>query len=129
MNPAAYAELADGVGRACLAVGNAWVCLNCDNFGLMSAPKSDLDGIAPAVNLGGQLDPDTDHSVACGSAVEWIDPASVGSLDRTVFIDARKRHGLAALLDGHASRCPECNHIRFYPHEHDYYPDFESPAL
>lgn len=129
VNPAAYAEAAEVIGQAALMRGNAWVCLNCDNVGFTSEPEGDFDAIAELLGTSSSSIPDVDHCEKCGVALEWIDPASAASLDRQAFVEARKRHGLPALLDGHASRCPKCQLIRFYAHEHRYYPDFETPSF
>lgn len=130
VNPAAYAEAAEVIGHAALMRGNAWVCLDCDNIGFTSEPESDFGAIAGLPGMSPSLSiPDVDHCEKCGMPVDWIDPASVASLDRRAFVEARKQHGLPALLDGHASRCPACKVIRFYAHEHRYYPDFETPTF
>ncbi len=129
MNPTAYSEAADEIGQPALMRGSAWVCMNCDNIGFTSEPEGDFDEIAQLQGMATPSIPDVDHCEKCGADVEWIDPASVGSLDREAFVEARKRHGLPVLLDGHASRCPNCSLIRFYPHERRYYPDFESPSF
>ncbi|MCW3157688.1 hypothetical protein [Micropruina sonneratiae] len=127
VNPTAYAEAAEVFGQAALMRGNAWICLNCDSIGFTSEPEGDFADVA---QLPGMLSiPDVDHCEMCGIPVEWVDPASAASLDRRAFVEARKRHGLPALLDGHASICPECKLIRFYAHEHRSYPDFETPSF
>lgn len=128
-NPAAYSEAAEVIGLAALMRGSAWVCMNCDSIGFTSEPEGDFDEIAQLLGMPSPSIPNVAHCEKCGSTVEWIDPASVGSLDRKAFVEARKRHGLPALLGGHASRCLKCAFIRFYPHEHQYYPDFESPSF
>lgn len=129
VNPAAYAEAVEVIGQPALMRGNAWVCLDCDNIGFTSQPAGDFGAIAQLPGMSYPSIPDVDHCEKCGTVVDWIDPASVASLDRRAFVEARKRHGLPALLDGHASRCPKCKLIRFYAHEHRYYPDFETPSF
>ncbi len=129
VNPAAYAEAADVIGQSALMRGNAWVCLNCDNIGFISEPEGDFGAIARLPGMSSPSIPDVDHCETCGIPVEWIDPASVASLDRRAFVEVRKRYGLLALLDGHASRCPKCKLIRFHAHERRYYPDFETPSF
>lgn len=127
VNPQAYAEAIEVIGLAALMRGNAWVCMNCDNIGFTSEPEGNFDAIARLLDMPSPSIPDVEHCDKCSSQVEWIDPATVATLDRKAFVEARKRYGLPALLDGHASTCPECKQIRFYAHEHRYYPDFESP--
>lgn len=129
VNPSAYAEAAEMLGAGGLMRGSAWTCLTCDNIGFTSEPEGDFDAIAQLLGIQQPLNTDVEHCEKCGGQVDWIDPASVASIDRPAFVNARKRCGLDALLDGHASRCPECGQVRFYPHEHRYYPGLESPVL
>lgn len=128
LNPSAHAEAAEMLGAGGLLLGSAWACLNCDNIGFTSEPEGDYDAIAQSLGIQQPRIDDVEHCEKCAGQVDWIDPASVASIDRPVFVIARTRHGLDALLDGHASRCPECGQVRFYPHEHRYYPGFESPV-
>ncbi len=128
VNPSAHAEAAEVIGAADLMRGSAWACMNCDSIGFTSEPEGDFDAIAQLLGVTRPPNADVEHCEGCGVQVDWIDPASVASIDRPTFVRARKRHGLDALLSGHAARCPECGQVRFYPHEHRYYPDFESPV-
>lgn len=128
VNPIAYAEAVEVIGTDALMRGSAWACMNCDSIGFTSEPEGDFEAIEQMLGITLPSVPDVEHCETCGVQVDWIDPASVASIDRPAFVRARKQHGLDALLDGHASRCPECDRVRFYPHEHSHYPDSEFPV-
>lgn len=52
---------------------------------------------------------------SCGAQVDWVDPAQVASIDKVVYMQAKKEHGAAALLAGDAEVCRGCGRITFYP--------------
>lgn len=58
---------------------------------------------------------DLETCEACGDQVDWMDPARVATIDKVVYMQAKKQHGAAALLAGDAEVCRGCGRITFYP--------------
>lgn len=117
VNPEAVAEFIEIYGADALGTAGAWICPNCDAFGLTSpAEWLPADADVPDWPTNPFLDP-VEQCSACGAQVTWIDPAQVASIDRPMYLEAKRDHGVDALLDGHASQCPSCGAIRFYPHD------------
>jgi hypothetical protein len=117
VRPGPIAEFIEVFGTRALQTAGAWICPNCDAFGLTSPPEIDNIGEEfESLPLSPFLDP-LDQCSVCGQEVDWIDPAQVANIDRPLFLEAKRKHGATALLDGHASRCSDCRTIQFYPHD------------
>lgn len=52
---------------------------------------------------------------SCGAEVDWLDPAQVASIDKVIYMQAKKQHGAGPLLAGDAEVCRGCGRITFYP--------------
>lgn len=85
---------------------SAWVCLQCDNFGVFGTEHFEGDWSESA---------NDDCCPECGGDLEWVDPASVAARDRQAYMLAKRTHGASALLDGEASVCSACSRIEFHP--------------
>lgn len=105
LRPGGYTGFANAYGEEELHP-SAWVCLQCENFGVFGAEQfgGDWSGL-----VSGDSCPD------CDGELEWVDPASVAARDREVYLDAKRRYGAASLLDGEASVCSGCSRTEFYP--------------
>jgi len=57
--------------------------------------------------LGGH--PIRDNCSECGAPVEWIDPAQLANLDRTRYLEYKRKFGVELLLGADAWVCTECS--------------------
>ena len=113
LDPVAHAEATATFGQTSWS---AWMCLTCDSVGILSEPVADESFDELLSHLG--LDDPSEPPVVCETCpvpLEWIDPASVAAFDRAAFIEGRRRYGLEAVLDGDATRCPQCCAVTFHP--------------
>lgn len=97
---------------------DAWVCLECDSFGIASLPQ--FEGSPTVLNqLGMRSDDFTDllNTCRCGAELEWVDPASIAYSHRDAYLKAKSELGDHVLLDhSTASVCPACGDTQFHAH-------------
>lgn len=97
---------------------DAWICLQCNNFGVVGQPQA--DEFALFGDLGGLsgLEDILNACTRCGRPVEWVDPASLAKQHRDQYMAAKKQYGAELLLQGVAAVCTSCEAIEFHPGPH-----------
>lgn len=109
LRPDDYAELLKFWGTL-PPDAQAWVCLECDNFGVFGDEGFGGDWSG--------LDADIEACLECGGGLEWVDPARIAARDREQYMKAKRRFGAAAVLEGAASVCQACGHAVIHPGPH-----------
>lgn len=106
-----------------------WICDDCDRFGFLIGhlePHQDAH-----LDHGAEddfFDPDLFCS-ACGSYDVLVgDPAMAMKQDRAGFLAARKEFGPAALLNGEAIWCQDCDTIGYLPGDPDGFSIYGGPV-
>lgn len=120
VRPAAYAELVQVFGSEAAQL-SAWVCLECDTFGLFGA--TNVFGDEFGLFSGEEADNfETLHGSGhvnwcsqCGNQLEWVDPARIATIDRDCYLAAKRKYGATATLEGSAGICGSCSHIEIHP--------------
>lgn len=93
---------------------DCWVCLECDNFGIMSGPEIEGFDWLP-----------TDEEILevcpqCGEALDWVDPASIAYEYRDEYLKAKKLYGAAEVLNSEAGLCVKCGYVEFHAGHGDF---------
>jgi hypothetical protein len=88
----------------------AWVCLECNNFGVFCNEVFGGDW--------SELDADLDACLDCQGGLEWVDPAVIATRDRERYMEAKRRYGAAAVLEGAATVCRGCGQVVIHPGPH-----------
>lgn len=93
---------------------DCWVCLECDNFGIMSAPE-----------IGGFDFLATDDEIIntcpqCGKVLDWVDPASIAYAHRDEYLKAKNIYGAVAVLNSEAGICSHCGYVEFHAGHGDF---------
>ncbi|QGF23249.1 hypothetical protein [Raineyella fluvialis] len=108
----AYRKVTAGIAPDVVERSDVWWCPSCGAVGIEDywddpfMDEEDLDAV--------DLD---DRCTACGTEVEWYDPAHVATIDKGMYMQAKRLFGAADLLGGEAAICPECGRITFFPQE------------
>ncbi len=93
---------------------DCWVCLECDNFGIMSDPK--IGGF----DLFASDDEIIDACPQCGKALDWVDPASIAYEHRDEYLKAKNTYGAVAVLNSEAGICSHCGYVEFHAGHGDF---------
>lgn len=110
VDPEAYRGVTGGVHPDVVARADVWWCPGCGGVGIRTYEGEE----DPGVEERGAVDAD-DRCTACGVEVEWYDPAYVATIDKDAYLAAKRRYGVAALLEGDVTVCPGCGRITFFP--------------
>lgn len=93
---------------------DCWVCLECDNFGIMSDPK--IGGF----DLFASDDEIIDACPQCGKVLDWVDPASIAYAHRDEYLKAKNTYGAVAVLNSEAGICSHCGYVEFHAGHGDF---------
>lgn len=108
----AFRKVTAGLAPEVVERSDVWWCPTCGAVGIEDDPyatdvrtdEEDLDAV--------DLD---DRCTDCRTEVEWYDPAHVATIDKDVYMLAKRAFGAADLLGGDAAVCPGCGRITFFP--------------
>ncbi len=109
---------ASGFYEASSEDSDAWICLQCNNFGVFGRPHADGFDMFDDLQDPGDFEVILNSCSACGKPVDWVDPASLAMRHRDQYMAAKNRYGAELLLQGVAAVCTSCEAIEFHPGPH-----------
>lgn len=126
-DPVLFDQLVVLLGPDAPEQADLWTCPACDAAGIVTDDDPDAPP-APSPYDPDEQDEQNEQDEqdgsralddllcgACGSPLEWLDPARVASIDKAAYRRALAEYGPEALLEGDAAACWRCGTITFHP--------------